>query len=57
MAIADDAIHTGQSGHFIGRTLGVAAGHEDAYRRIQALRSADVGSSLPICFRSHAAGV
>ena len=57
MAVADDGVDSGQSGDFLRRALGVAAGDQDACGWIFPMDSAQKGAGSAVRLRGHAAGV
>lgn len=57
MTVADDSGDSRECGEFVGRTLSIAAGGDDARFRIEAVGPADEGAGFAIGFGSDRTGI
>ncbi len=57
VAVAEDGGDAGEGGKLVGRTLGVAAGDDDARIGVAAMGAANVGARGAVCLCSDGAGV
>ena len=57
VAVADDGVDFGKSGEFLGGTLGITAGDDDARVRVLAVNAAEVCAGLAVGFGGDAAGI